>query len=63
MSNDSENKIPWKIVVAIRRLRKSTLERDIGAQVNCLSYIDAFVGTWKKNGYQMAKPDQNSNRK
>ena len=49
MSNDSENiKYLEKIVVAIRRLRKSTLERDIGAQVNCLSYIDAFVGTTEK---------------
>ena len=49
MSNESENiKYLEKIVVAIRRLRKSTLERDIGAQVNCLSYIDAFIGTTEK---------------
>ena len=49
MSNDSENiKYLEKIVVAIRRLRKSTLERDIGAQVNCLSYIDAFCWYHRK---------------
>ena len=50
MSTESESiKYLEKIVVAMRRLRKATLERDVGQQVNCISYIDAFIGASEKS--------------
>jgi hypothetical protein len=50
MSTESESiKYLEKIVVAMRRLRKATLEHDVGQQVNCISYIDAFIGASEKS--------------
>jgi hypothetical protein len=49
MSSESESiKYLEKIVVAVRRLRKATLDRDVNAQINCISYIDTFIGNAEK---------------